>query len=262
MHSAGELVVVRARDQAMEVKTYLGQLHDNCLEMLDSIKFDKYDSRHFCLMTLYSSLIELVGCIFILLNKNRKIGIRPLFRTFLETYVELQNLMQDPKYMNYIDANYVKEWLKVFIAARDTENPYLAKIAASADLNISIEELEQQLKELKKKGYEPINIYRKFKQADMEEQYRSLYNFLCSDSHSSMRALISRHAEIDNKDYGLVIYKDTPDETFLPVLDSAAELLVFATIRLHELLGSDAFSEAKRLEVGLKEARSIYLNET
>ena len=251
-----QLGVMPERLKEMEPKAYLGELHDRCSELLSEIKFDKHHILHFCLVSLYSSLIELVGCILILMKNNAKLGIRPLFRTFLETYVEFQNLSQDPKYGYHIDANDLKEWLKVLRAARDTNNPYLVDIGALPNLDSIIKESEQQLQEPKDKGYEPLNIYYKFKRADMEEEFRSLYNFLCTESHSNKRALINRHAEINDSDYDIVLYKNPPDESFLPVLDSAAGLLVSATIRLHEVLDSCEVSKAKLLEEGLKEARS------
>jgi hypothetical protein len=245
----------------MKAKAHLLELHDRCLELSSKIKFDKHHKLHFGLMSLYGSLIELVGCILILIDNNGKLGIRPLFRTFLETYVEFLNLAQDPEYGYYIEANDLKEWLKVLRNSRDTKNPYLADIGTMSNLSSVIRDKEEQLKELKKMGYEPIGIQSKFNRAGMEEEYFSLYNFLCTESHSNMRALIDRHAEIGDNDYELVFYKNPPDETFLAALDSAAGLLVSATIYLHEVFGSDNFSEARLLGDKLKEARSIYLSQ-
>ena len=244
----------------MEAKVYLQELHDRCLELVSKIKFDKHHALHFGLMSLYGSLIEFVGCILILMDNNGKLGIRPLFRTFLETYVEFHNLAQDPKYGYFIEANDLKEWLKVLRAARDTKNPYLADIGALRNLTSIVAEAEHQLQELKQKGYDPIDIRSKFECAHMEEEYLSLYNFLCTESHSNKRALIDRHTEIGDSDYELVFYKNPPDESFLAVLDSAAGLLVSATIHLHEVFGSSEVSEAKQLGENLKEARSKYLS--
>lgn len=244
----------------MEVKAYLGDLHDRCLELLGGVKFDRHHALHFGLVSLYGSLIELVGCILILMNNKGKLGVRPLFRTFVETYVELQNLAQDPKYGYIMEANDLKEWLKVLRAARDTKNPYLEEIGALPNLASVVADTEQQLQNLKKMGYEPLSICAKFKRAEMEEEYRSVYNLLCTESHSNKRALIDRHAEISAGDYELVVYKNPPDDSFLPVLDSAAGLLVSATIGFHEMLGSSKLPAAKLLEEKLKEARSKYLH--
>jgi len=244
----------------MEIKIYLGEMHDRCLALLSELKFDKHHALHFGLVSLYSSLVELVGCILILLNNNGKLGIRPLFRTFLETYVEFHNLAQDPKYGYTIEANDLKEWLKVLRAAID-KNPYLAGIGALPNLTSIIDDSESELQILKKKGYEPISIYDKFRRAEMEDEYRSLYNFMCTDTHSNKRALINRHAEIADGDYNLVVYMNSSDESFLPVMDSAAGLLASATICLHELFGSAAVAEAKLLQENLQGVRSRYGNE-
>ncbi|MFH1077414.1 MAG: DUF5677 domain-containing protein [Pseudomonadota bacterium] len=231
----------------MEIKEYLGELHDRCLELLSGLQFDKHHRLHFGLVSLYSSLLEFVGCILILMNNKGKLGVRPLFRTFLEAYVEFHNLAQDPKYGYFIEANDLKEWLKVLKEARDTQNPYLAEISALPNLDSIIAKDEREFEELKNKGYEPLSIYSKFERAGMVEEYRSLYNFLCTETHSNKRALIDRHAEFGNDDYELVVYKNQSDESFLSVLDYAAGFLVSATIRLHEVLESSEVAEAKLL---------------
>ncbi|TCV84518.1 MULTISPECIES: DUF5677 domain-containing protein [Methylomonas] len=242
----------------MKAKEHLAELHDRCLELSSNINFDKRHALHFGLMSLYGSIVELVGSILILMNNNGKLGIRSLFRTFLETYVEFQNLAQDPKYGYYIDANDLKEWLKVLRVAAGNKNPYLADIADMPNISSVIRDKEQQLQKLKQSGYEPLDIRSKFKRAGMEEEYFSIYNFLCTESHSNKRALIERHADVGDNDYELVFYKSPPDEDFLDILDSAAGLLVSATIQLHEVFGSDSVSEAKLLGGKLKDARSSY----
>jgi hypothetical protein len=192
------------------------------------------------------------------MRNKTKLGIPSLFRTFLETYVEFYNLVREPKYGYYMDASDVKEWLRVLKAARDTENPYLSNISALPNLLSIILEKERQLQDLKTRGYNPLTIQQKFKRAEMLEEYQSFYNFLCMESHSNRRALINRHANISNNDYDLAFYKNDPNEKYLQYMDSAAGLLVSATIDIHDHLESSARSQVDDLRQELEMVRSRY----
>lgn len=243
----------------MDIIIFLGELHDRCLEISEQLRFDKHHKLHFALVSLYGSLIELVGCILILIKNNAKLGVPSLVRTFLETYVEFHNLVRDPKYGYYIEASHLKEWIKLLRVAREGNNPYLAEILTLDDLNSIISDNEKQFNELKKSNYKPLTIFEKFKRANMVEEYQSIYNFLCTESHSNKRALISRHADIMDNDYELVFYKNYPNERYLQYFDSCAGLLVSATIDIHDYLKSPAIDHAKDLHQQLIEVRSRYL---
>jgi hypothetical protein len=242
----------------MNINEYLGALHDRCLELSKQLRFDKHHKLHFDLVSLYGSLIELVGCMLILIKNNAKLGVPSLFRTFLETYVEFHNLVRDPKYGYYMEASFLKEWLRVLKAAKEKQNPYLAYTSALPNLSDIISEKEGQLQDLETRGYKPLTIRMKFERADMLEEYLSIYNFLCTESHSNKRALINRHANISDNDYELVFYKNDPDEKYLLYTDPAAGLLVSATIDIHDHLESPVRGQVKDLFQQLDLIRSEY----
>jgi len=241
----------------MDIPEYLKRLHDDCLRLLPRIKFDKHHPLHFALLSLYLSLIEFVGCILILMDNRGRLGVPSVFRTFLETYIEFHNLVRDPKYGNNIEANDKKEWLRILKAARDTKNPYLSGYTALPNLPEVIAKTEDELLNLKKRGFEPLSIRARFQRADMIEVFDSLYNFLCTEAHSNKRALIDRHAEIDGDDYELVVYKNALDAEYL-YLDSAAGLLVSATVSIHKKMGTDAVEEAASFSRALDAVRAAY----
>jgi hypothetical protein len=231
----------------MDIIEYLEGLHDQCLELSKQLRFDKHHELHFELVSLYGSLIELVGCILILVRNNAKLGVPSLFRTFLETYVEFHNLVRDSKYGYYREASYLKEWLRVLKSAGEKKNSYLAKISALPNISSLIKEKEKQLISLKNSGYTPLTIKQKFERADMIEEYLSMYNFLCTESHSDKRALIDRHAAISNDGYELILYKNHPIEKYFQYLGPAAEKLGSATSDIHNHLGSPALSQINDL---------------
>lgn len=239
---------------------YLGSLHDRSLELARQIVFDRTHALHFGLMSLYGSLIELAGCMLSLMKNRGKLGVPTLFRTFLETYVEFHNLVLDPTYGYIMEANDLKEELKMLKTARDTRSPYLLSIAELPTLAAIIAQKEKELNDLKTKGYEPINVYKRFERAKMVDEYRSIYNLISAEAHSNKRALVSRHAEIknDGTDYEMTYYKNAPDEKFLMYTDSAAGLLVDATLKIHEHFKSSALDDAKALKRQLDDIRAQY----
>jgi len=241
----------------MQIVQFLKELHDKALQYTPSLVFDKKHALHFTLVSLYGSLIELTGCMLTLLENRGKIGIPSIFRTFLETYVEFHNLSRDPKYGYHMEASDLKEWLRVLKAAAESDNPYLADVATLPNLPAIIQQKESQLQELKSKGYKPLTIFERFDRANMVEEYRSIYNFLSSDCHSNRRALVNRHSELGDGDFTLVFYKNAPDE-MLHHLDSAAGLMVSATVGIHEQLESVVVPEVRLLRRRLDEVRSTY----
>jgi hypothetical protein len=192
-----------------------------------------------------------------LFEHNGRTGVPSLFRTFLEAAVELRNLARDPHYIEHMNAGHVEQWLKVLKEAKNG-NPYLASIAALPDLDRQIAAQEKQLQEFISKSKQPLKVFERFQRADMVEEYRSLYNFLSCDSHSNIRAIISRHIEVGHDDFEIVYYKDEPIETFIATLDSTAGLLIEASLSLHEGFKSDKQDEVKKLLEDLKTIRAQY----
>jgi hypothetical protein len=111
---------------------------------------------------------------------------------------------------------------------------------------------------LQQQGYRPLKIKERFDRAGMGEEYRSMYNFLSSDAHSNIRGLISRHAEMSESNFEVVYYRGEPIKTFLATIDSAAGLLVDASLALHRTYQSPVIAEIENLEQELVTARAKY----
>lgn len=237
----------------------LKKLHDTLLEHSRKLTFDKSHLWHRNLVALYGSLIELGGCLLILLNEGGNIGVPSIFRTFLETYVEVYNLLKDRKYGYHMQAQYNDQWLKLLKEASKGTNPYLEAMADVPNILQKTIEMEKELAELKAKGYKPLQIRDRFERAGMLDEYCSMYNMLCTDTHGNIRALISRHIEIKGADFEIVFYRDEPVEEFLSYIDAACGILVHAAIGIHELLGTEVLSEVRALENDLEMWRKKYV---
>lgn len=237
----------------------LKKLHDSLLKFSRELTFDKSHPWHRNLVALYGSLIELSGSLRILLNERGKIGVPSIFRTFLETYVEFNNLLKDKNYGYHMESQYNDQWLRLLKEASKGTNPYLKPIAARPSLPQEIAEMEKKLVDLKSKGYSPLKIRERFEKAGMSNEYASMYNMVSTDTHGNIRALIKRHIEIKESDFDIVYYKDAPLDDFLTYIDSTCGMLVHAAIGIHELLGTEVLSEVRTLEDDLKMWRRKYI---
>ncbi len=243
----------------MDAFELLKRLHDELLPRAKRVVFDKRNSVDFHRIALYGSLVEFAGAIIVAILNNAKIGVPSLFRSMLEANVEFRNLIKDPTYIHFMNASHSAQWLQVLEEAQKATNPYLASIAKLPDLDAHIAAERKKLSLLQQQGYRPLKIKERFDRAGMAEEYRSMYNFLSSDAHSNIRGLISRHAEISERNFEVVYYRDEPISTFLATIDSASGLLVDASIALHRAYHSPVIAEIEKLQQELVTARAKYV---
>jgi hypothetical protein len=242
----------------MQVFDFVKHLHDECIRLSEGFVFDKKHPRHLNLVALYGTMIELTGSLVTVIQRKHRTGVPPIFRSILEAYVELKNLHEKAEYGYHMDASYHEQWIKILKEARNKPNPYLKAISEIGDLGNQIQEHEKVLADLKKRGYTPLKVFQRFERAGMEEEYRSLYNFLSNDAHSNIRALVDRHLEIHQNNFTVVFYKDEPVEDFLTYLDSVAGLLTDASVRIHGFFETGSIGEIEGLSEELNEIRSHY----
>lgn len=239
----------------MDAIEFLKKAHDVSCEHSKNLRFDKKDGLHFNLIALYGSLIEFSSCIVILLERNGKIGIPAIFRSLLEAYVDFCNLIKDPAYFNYMQASDLNQWIKLLKKDAMGENPYLSKMSTLPDLKDFAEQKGKELKKLEKDGYRELKIFEKFDRANMEREYRSLYNLLCSASHSNLTALFKRHTEINREDFEVFFYKDEPKEDFIAYIDGTSGTLVNASIKIHDYFKTDSVKTFQDLKEELESVR-------
>ena len=252
--------VIRALGaKEMETLDCIKESHDALLQSAEKLVFDKQHPWHRNLVALHGSIIELSSCLITLIENRCATGVPSVFRTLLETYVEFHNLANDKKYGYHMEASYLDQWLKVLKEAVKGNNPYLESIGKSPDIHENILEHEKELKNLKEKGYNPLSIYSSFEKAEMQDIYRSIYNFVSNDAHSNIRALIKRHFEITENDLTVVYYREEPPENFVSEVDTSTSLLIQSGIKLHNILESEALDEVEALNAKLEAWRKQHL---
>lgn len=237
----------------------LENFHNRLLTLAGALTFNKRNTVDLHRLALYGSMLELTRGICTLLKFDARLGAPSLFRSFLETAVELTNLLEDPGYVDHMDASHKDQWLKVLREAQTGKNPYLESIAKLPELDAQIKKEAADLKALCDKGRGPLKVFERFQMAKMEREYRSLYNFLSCDAHSNIRALISRHLTFSTDDFEVAYYKDEPIESFIPILDSTAGLLLHASSEIHKRYNSGKDTEIQAMMSELNNLRATYV---
>jgi hypothetical protein len=244
-----------------ELLIFVNKLHDHSLELLRGVTFDKRLEADGYIVCLYASMVELCGGIVTLVERDKRTALSAVFRTFLEAYVDLRNILEDPAYIKNCYALHHKNWIRALRNSEDP-NPYLAGIRDHADYDAVLQRHESELQRLKDEGFPPMKIVTRFEKVGMANEYRSVYHFESDGSHNSLQALISRHIEMGENGFGLALYKERSLHDYQAVLDSTAGLLMDATQRIHEHLRSGQTKEIEALAEELSQLRGTYTRAT
>ncbi len=112
-------------------------------DLLRKVAIPKNLSSHTYVAIFFATLIEYIEAA-LLLSKNKIAGgSHSIFRSFLEAYVDFENLANDESYFQILEHKNCVEWIRVLEAA-DGNNPYLTQIAKHEDHDAIIREFEQK----------------------------------------------------------------------------------------------------------------------
>lgn len=231
----------------------LQSIHDRLLLLARELRFDARSPVDAYRMALHGSMIELAGGICVLADNEASAGVPSLYRTFLESAVELKNLLVDESYVGSMDAAYSAQMLRLLNAAKGESNAFLDLFANLPDLEDKIAAEEERLGRLRQAGRQPLRVFERFQRAGYEEIYRSIYNDLSCDVHGNIRALLNRHFELVDGEPIVSCYRNDPASTLVPELGSTAALLLETSLLLHDEYASGG-SDAVRAMQGELEA--------
>lgn len=214
------------------------QLISKVLDHFEHIKFDKTHLWHLNIVCLYCSIVEYSDSMHTLFKEEKVVSMPLILRSMLEAFVDLKNLCNERTYGYHMQASNLKEWLKVTREAGTLENPYLEGLASAKGFDEQTAEWEAELKDLRDKKYAPLRQDEKFAKAEMTNEYKSLYNFLCSYSHNNFRALTDRHMEIssDNSDFKVNLFPEFDPEKADNYISTAKICLIESSKLVHASL--------------------------
>ena len=171
--------------------------------------------------------------------------LKPFCARHLEAYVDLINLASDATYIDYMLADYHKQWIKLAEVGVKGKNPYLASFHNNEDASGLLADHVEALKTLPA----PLNAFEKFKRAGMTDEYRSVYNSLCNESHNNIRALTSRHFRMVGEDkVDLIIFDDLDKNTLATALDGFIAILNGSNYIIHDYFKTDAQTEVAEFQ--------------
>jgi Family of unknown function (DUF5677) len=233
----------------------LKRLCDVAVAMSTELSFNKESNQDRNLIALYCSIIELSSSVILLIDNRGSSAIPIVFRSLLEAYVDFKNLMKDSSYNQFMQAAYLSEWCKILKEASKKANRFLGKLASDVGLgNVAAGQLEA-LKDLETRGFKPLNHFERFKRAGMEDEYRSIYNQVCSQSHNNLRALIDRHIDMNEDDFHVILFKEKKPSELSSYVLSTSEILIGASQEIHGLYGIKKSQPFSELDKQLQEIR-------
>lgn len=225
-------------------------------ELAAKFQFDASHPLHQHTISLYGTTLELSSALIPLYRSGHYSGIPILLRSILEAYVDLENLCHDPKYGYTLTISSIKESLKFLRAAKSDDNVYMDIIAKAPDLDERIATMQSEIDTLKESGYKDLNKLQRFQQADMEDEYRTIYNMLCSAAHNDFRTLRERHMVLDGDTFSMEYFKRPDMDSLESYFGVASELLLRASFALHSLLKSEKMEELQVLRSELDQIRA------
>ncbi len=199
--------------------------------------FIKEDRFQTSVVLMYITIIDLSHSLKILFNNSCFTAIGPVFRSLLEAQVELVNLEKDKNYCHRMAAADDEQWLKQLKEGKKGKNPYCSSLATLTNIDNEILKFENNVKIYKAKNCAPLSIANRFIRAGMEDEYRGLYNGLCSEGHNNLRALVDRHIEFhkDMKGFEVILHKKGFKD-YEHIVTTTINILLRSGVTAHSLL--------------------------
>jgi hypothetical protein len=158
-----------------------------------------------------------------------------------EADIDLTNLMKCRDYSKRMYASFLKEKLRLTKEASSSKpNPFLTAVRASRDPAEDLEETQDELDRFVAEKHGPIYIRRRAELAGKIDEYLSVYNMLCLDTHNNIRSLEEWHLElVDSNDdeYRAVAFKQTKAD-LVHHLSAVAGIILVQTKALADFLGT------------------------
>ncbi|WP_271894670.1 DUF5677 domain-containing protein [Candidatus Phyllobacterium onerii] len=237
---------------------FVFDLHAKAMTLVPSLKFDKRQEIQRVLISLYATILEQSESVAILLKAGKVGGTDAILRSLLEAWVDLSALLKDEKYLDNMNAAYHKEWKKLIEEGIAGDNAFLAGFGDNDVVVESLNSHRKSFEEYRAAGIHPLSAFERFGKADMVDEYRSVYNLLCSESHNNIRSLMNRHMRVRDNDIELVLNNFTGDGECEVTLDSVAGILMNSSLAMHHRFLSgqpNGFAEMDKRLAELRKAR-------
>lgn len=209
------------------------------MHFLKTLSFNRKDPQQLYSVCLYTRLIEIASGCKALLEKNSLVGIPIFLRSMFEADIDLTNLMKNLDYSKRMYASFLKEKLRLTKeAASSKPNPFLTAVRASRNPAEDLKETQDEIDRLATEKHDPIDIRCRAELAGKIDEYLSVYNMLCLDTHNNIRSLEDWHLEVVGPDdYHAVAFKQTKGD-LVNHLSAVPGIILHQTKALADFLGT------------------------
>ncbi len=209
------------------------------MHFLKTLTFNRKDPQQLYSVCLYTRLVEIASGCKALLEKNAFVGIPILLRSMFEADIDLANLMKYPDYSKRMHASFFKEKLRLTKEAASSKfNPFLTVVSASHNPAEDLKETQDEINRLAAEKHGPIDIRCRAELAGKLDEYLSVYNMLCLDTHNNIRSLEDWHLEVVGPDdYYAVAFKQTKAD-LAHHLSAVPGIVLLQTKALADFLGT------------------------
>ena len=200
-----------ANEVAMQCEDTLSSVLGLAMHFIKTLNFNRKDPQQLYSVCLYTRLVEIACGCKALLERNSLVGIPIFLRSMFEADIDLTNLISCRDYSKRMYASFLKEKLRLTKeAASSKPNAFLTAVRESRNPAEDLQETQDELDRLAAEEHGPINIRSRAELAGKIDEYLSIYNMLCLDTHNNIRSLEDWHIEADDSDdYRVVAFKQT-----------------------------------------------------
>ncbi|MGO7981461.1 DUF5677 domain-containing protein [Rhizobium johnstonii] len=234
---------------------FLVDLRDEVVRILPKVRYNRKISSDLLLLSLYATIIEQIDSIIVLRQRGISPGVDVILRAVLEAYVDLKNLAADPGYRDMMIGEYHRQWVKLAEAGIKGGNPYLASFDGNEEAAKRLAHHKGEAAKLPSS----LSVFDRFRLAGLTDEYRSIYNSLCNESHNNVRALISRHFRTgEDGEQRLSIFEDTDSNSVSASLDACNTILVGSTAIIHRHFKSECEDDVNNIHQRWIEMRNAW----
>jgi hypothetical protein len=168
------------------------------IEHIETLKFDKNYVNHQLFIGLSLSIVERTHAILLLQLNQKGFDAEIILRSALEHFVVLKNCTQNEQYYLNLYHEFARMQKRLFEQA-DQGNVYYSKIAECHDLNSELKAAITMLDTIEDSGGNSKKIQELFRDAEMPDEYESIYRDLSTQVHPTYSGIMERHFKVKNK---------------------------------------------------------------
>ncbi|WP_168350128.1 DUF5677 domain-containing protein [Rhizobium leguminosarum] len=144
-------------------------------DLTSALRFDKRSELARTIISLYLTIIEQCDSQVALIKLGKYAGVEAIFRSTLEAYIDLVNLIKDDAFLDHMKASHSDQWIKLAKEAMNGGNDFLATFSRTPENKQILADHESDIKAFKERGIHPLTVKQRFERAGKGDMYTSVY---------------------------------------------------------------------------------------